>query len=196
MGVVTNLLAGIGTVYTAPVGEALPADDDVDSGIIVPGGNWTATGFTQDGCTVDYTPTFEDVIVDQHKAPVDTILTAEAGSVAFTLAESDAAALAAAFGVAYTTVAAAANQTGQSNLGVGDSTKVKKALLIIGQAPGATGYTRWIYIPKAMPEAKVSIKLEKKHNGIPQQYKMLTDTGQSAGQRLFQIKDITAVPTS
>ena len=194
MGVVTNLLAGIGTVYTAPVGEALPADDDVDSGIIAPAGNWVATGFTQDGCTAEYSPTFEDVIVDQHKAAVDTILTAEAGSVAFTLAESDAAALAAAFGVAYTTVAAAANQTGQSNLGVGDSTKVKKALLIIGTAP--SGYSRWIYIPKAMPEAKVTIKMEKKHNGIQQQYKMLTDPAQNAGQRLFQIKDITAVPTS
>lgn len=194
MGTTTNLLAGIGTIYTAPVGEALPADDDVDSGIITPGGNWTATGFTQDGCTVDYTPTYEDVIVDQHKAPVDSILTAESGSIAFTLAESDAAALAAAFGVAYTTVAAAANQTGQSNLGVGDSTKVKKAILIIGTAPG--GYSRWVYCPKAVPEAKVSIKLEKKHNGIAQQYKLLTDTSQSAGQRLFQVKDITAVPTS
>ena len=194
MGTTTNLLAGIGTIYTAPVGEALPADDDVDSGIITPGGNWTATGFTQDGCTVDYTPTYEDVIVDQHKAPVDSILTAEAGSIAFTLAESDASALAAAFGVAYTTVAAAANQTGQSNLGVGDSTKVKKAILIIGTAPG--GYSRWVYCPKAVPEAKVSIKLEKKHNGIAQQYKLLTDTSQSAGQRLFQVKDITAVPTS
>ena len=194
MGTTTNLLAGIGTIYTAPVGEALPADDDVDSGIITPGGNWTATGFTQDGCTVDYTPTYEDVIVDQHKAAVDSILTAEAGSIAFTLAESDASALAAAFGVAYTTVAAAANQTGQSNLGVGDSTKVKKAILIIGTAPG--GYSRWVYCPKAVPEAKVSIKLEKKHNGIAQQYKLLTDTSQSAGQRLFQVKDITAIPTS
>lgn len=194
MGTLTNLLAGTGTIYTAPTGEALPELDDVDSGLISPGGNWTATGFTQDGFTVEYTPTFEKVVVDQHKAAVDSILTAEAASAAFTLAETDAAALAAAFGVAYTTTAAAANQTGQSELGVGDTTKVKKALLILGTSPA--GYSRMIYCPKASPEAKVTIKLEKKHNGVAQQYELLTDPTQTAGKRLIQILDITAVPTS
>lgn len=82
MGTITNLIQGVGSVYVAPFGEAEPADVDT-----APGGNWVDVGFTQGGVEMIYTPTYQELMVDQEVDIVDRRLTKREMNFRTTLAE-------------------------------------------------------------------------------------------------------------
>jgi hypothetical protein len=59
-GTATNLIMGVGELYIAPFGETEPADIGV-----TPAGNWVDVGYTSGGVTLLYTPTYQELVVDQ-----------------------------------------------------------------------------------------------------------------------------------
>lgn len=59
-GTATNLIMGVGELYVAPFGETEPATLSV-----TPAGNWVDVGYTSGGVTLLYTPTYQELVVDQ-----------------------------------------------------------------------------------------------------------------------------------
>lgn len=86
-----NVIVGAGVMYTAPAGTALPA---AITGPTAPTPtNWTtagftASGYTDDGVSITYTPTFKDITVDEEMAPVDKRLIGEKVEITVKLAEA------------------------------------------------------------------------------------------------------------
>lgn len=57
-----NLIMGAGELYTAPVGTTEPDDSAVGT---PPGVDWNNAGYTKDGVSITYTPTYTPLEVDQ-----------------------------------------------------------------------------------------------------------------------------------
>ena len=68
------------------------------------------------------------------------------------------------------------------------------SLLFVGKSPA--GYSRVIYVPVALANGKVKDSYGKKHTGVPVAWMALADPSQTEGKRLFQVYDISAVPTA
>lgn len=192
MGTVANLLAGPGRLYTAPVGESLPELNNLVSGVVTPGGNWSSVGFRTDpGMLIEYNPSIEDIMVEEATGPVKLNLHAEEVNVSTGLAERDMAAFQDAIAaITASQVAAGSGQTAQDVWGIGGGTAAQVQLLFIGTSP--EGYSRAIVVWKAMAVGKIADKYTKKYAGINAQWKALSDTTKTAGYQLFKVYDITA----
>ncbi len=198
MGTLAKLISGVGTVYTAPFGEAAIEKDDLTPPVVVvtPVGNWVATGFTRDGLTIGYEPQVEDVIVDQHDGPVNWDKVGESAKIGFMIAENDVDALVLAINAAASsTVAAGADQTGQSIVKVGDTAITPIALTVVGKSP-TTGADRIIEFWRVLQVGNPELKLMKTQQGIQVEFAVGCDVTQTAGERLFRITDITAPATT
>ena len=195
MGTRANLLAGGGALWIAPTGTALPEVNNIDTGIITPTAPWVQTGFRIGPVEVGYEPSFEDVIVEEHLAAIKAILTAEKAMISTQFGERDKTAYDNAISaLTASSVAAAADQAGQDLMSVGDGTLAEVSLLFIGTSP--EGYSRAIHAHIAVPNAKIKDSYGKKFAGLPVEWMLLADPGKTAGKRLFQYYDITALPTS
>lgn len=195
MGTRANLLAGGGMLYVAATGTALPESDNLDTGIVVPGEDWAPTGFRMGPLDVEYDPKIGEIFVEEHLAAVKAILEAEGAMLSTELAERDQSAMAMAISALTSGMTeAAANQTGKSSWAVGDGSLVELSLLFVGKSPA--GFSRVIFVPLAVANAKVKDSYGKKHAGLNTQWMAMADPAQPVGTRLFQVFDITAVPTS
>lgn len=197
MGTVLNLLSGTPTLYIASDGEALPELDDLTppAKTITVGGSWSAVGFTLEDFEFTYEPTYEEIFVNEHQAPMQSVLVKEMLKLSLVLAEKDFTAWSQTMNAAtLATVAAGADQTAQDTLVVGDGTSAIKALLLVGTSPESG--SRVIHIPHAKQTGPSKLVMAKGHKGIGVEFTALTDTSQSAGARLFQAYDITAVASS
>lgn len=197
MGTVSNLLSGTIVVYIGPDGESLPELDDLTppAVTVTPAGNWSAVGFTLDDWTLNYDVKHEPVRVNESNSPVAAPLIEEDGSFEFTLAENDLTAWSQAINAStLATQAAAANVTAQDQLGVGDGSQTIYALLLLGTSP--EGGSRVVHVYHAYQDGGVKLGMSKKHQGYKVKFSFLSDTSQSAGERLFKTYDITAVASS
>ena len=195
MGTRANLLAGGGTLYLAPTGTALPELNDLDSGIASPASPWSATGFRMAPLDIEYDPKIDEIFVEEHLAAIKGVLTQEAATLSTALAERDKTAMSQAISaITSSTVSAATDQTGQSKWSVGDGTLNEVSLLFVGKSPA--GYSRVIYVPVALANGKVKDSYGKKQTGVPVAWMALADPSQTEGKRLFQVYDISAVPTA
>ena len=81
----TNIALGPGKLYVAPLLTPIPADLDVawDAG-------WTALGYTIEGNTQTYAPSYDDVDVAEELDVIDSVPTGREITVAFGLAEMTA----------------------------------------------------------------------------------------------------------
>lgn len=198
MSTKANLLAGIGTTYIAPTGEALPEINNLapPTVTVTPAGNWVATGFTSGNFELDYNPTFEDKRVNEVTGPVNTILVDEDATFMISIAEHDLTAWNIAMAAsALSTVAAAADQTAQDILKMGGGTATQKALLCLGTSPESG--SRVIHIPLAVATSQIKLARRKGyHPEIGIVFKVLTDPTLTAGQRMIVVYDITAAASS
>jgi len=79
-----NIIAGSGILRVAPSGTALPSLATLPT-------TWTGfvdVGYTVDGVTMLYTPTFKDLNVDEEMSPIQQLLTAEKFEIKIKMAES------------------------------------------------------------------------------------------------------------
>ena len=198
MGSRTNIIAGAVRIYTAPTGEALPELDDEDDGDLTFAGNWVLAGFSnEEGIDVEYTPTIEYKRVAEHLGPLKGVIIEEELKFSFQVAERDIDAFVLAIGASSkTTTAAAADQSGQDILNLGDGSLTEIALALYGENLSPEGYFRVWHAPLVVKSATVTNKDNKTFNDIPVEFTVLCDPTGTAGQRMVRVYDMTAVPTS
>lgn len=199
MGTKANLLAGTWTIYQASTGEALPEINNLapPTVTVTPGGTWSAHGFTVDKHELEYEQEHEEVIVNEHLGPVKCVLVKEGAILKVKFSENDLTAYSrAATATTLTTVSAAADQTAQDILKVGDGTLSEKALLCLGTSP--EGGSRLIHIPFAVATGGFLLGAGKKHadSEFDVEYTVLTNPSGTVGQRMFLVYDITAAAAS
>jgi len=195
----TNLIAGVGALYTAATGEALPELDDIDTGIVTPAGNWSQTPYFTDeeGVTVVYTPELEPIKVADYNGVIKHILVGEEAKVTSVLAETDMPSFQLAISaITNETTAAAADQTGQDHWGIGGGSIAEKALLWVGTSP--EGYSRVIHVPLCVSVVEVTHENKKKKGsgGVALEFNVMQDTTATTGYQMVEWYDMTAVPTS
>lgn len=196
-----NLIRGPLDVFIGPLGEALPEKDDLPPGTITvtPAGNWIIEGLTvkDENFKLLYTPTYEDILVNEATAAVDAALDFEAGSLGYMLSERDmlhwnrimhASTL--------STQAAGVDQTGQDILGIGHpaSEPTHKSLLILGKNP--EGGSRMIHVYDTLSVDPAEFAHGRKHTGTAILWRFFEDITQTLGERLFKIYDIVLTATS
>lgn len=194
-----NIIAGPLTVYEGPLGESLPDMDDIaPPGItITPGGNWVASGSTQEEFHLIYTPTFESVQINEVTAPVTAFETSAEAEFSYVQAEDDITAWERTIASSTkSTVAAGADQTAQDLLKVGteSSTVTLISLCITGLNP--EGGTRLIHGYRALATGPSDWARARGHMGRTCTYSLYADPAGATGQNLFKVYDITAQASS
>lgn len=70
----TNVLYGIGVLFTAPVGTAVPSDQNLGVGSAWVSGGWTYVGATDQGVSLTFAPTTTDIRVEEQQTPVAALV--------------------------------------------------------------------------------------------------------------------------
>lgn len=165
MGDITNLIQGVGEVYVAPFGETEPADIGT-----TPGGNWVNVGFTKGGVNFIYTPTYQNLTVDQEVDIVDRRLTMREMNFRTTLAEVTIERLLdvamSNFGGAITAVTGPPTADAlEPGVAVGPESQISgMAVLFDGFAPGFTSgvhFRRRLIIRKAVNVAATDVPAQR-----------------------------------
>ena len=84
----TNVVAGSGLLYVAPLGTTLPTTGAHGEWPITWPMGWVACGYTDDGIDLVYTPSIKEIMVDEEAAPVDDVLATEKFAITAKLAEA------------------------------------------------------------------------------------------------------------
>jgi hypothetical protein len=187
----TNVLYGIGIVFTAPVGTALPTDQNLGVGSSWISGGWAYIGATDAGVSVAYNPSTVDINIEEQSTPVAVLVDKATAEISFDFNEETLANVNLAYGGAGTIAVTApgAGQPGKSVLSL--STNVTQlACAVIGK--NALGFARVLSVPAVMSTGQVK-----------------TDYRRSANQRMYPVTlssvcqynlitwiDLTAVATS
>jgi hypothetical protein len=156
---VTAILIGTGTLYTDEIdgGEALfPADPTT-----APAAGWEDAGYTDDGVTVEFDPTIEDVYVAELTDAVDVMKTQQQFSVSAALAQTSLETLQLAMGGTITADQPAAG----FDTWVPNQTTVQSEfqLLFRSAAPGTDKARDWQF-PRCIPVGATEIQ----HTKAPQ----------------------------
>ena len=195
---VTNILHGPVIVYTAPVGESVPADS-VAAGTAW-GGNWARIGLTKAPLTAGYEFEEGEAMVEEALTAVKRWKTKEDLTLETTLAEITAEYLEMAWGGTNTTTAAGAGQVAKDELDLGgEATLEELAWGFEGIYTDSSGteFPVRVFVHKATAKANGELEFgrESEFPGIPIQIKALADLGQSQGERLFKFQRVTAAAT-
>ena len=193
-----NIIHTGAVLWVAPTGEANPDETSVAYGGAW-GGNWVRIGYTKAPLTVNYESTETDVNVEEELPPVKRFRTAENLTLETTMAEFTAAYLQRAAGeqttVTETAAGAAQDAYEQTGLG-GDSTLTERKWGWEGRFIDSAGLeqpVRW-FIHKATAMVNGAFEFSQKSDdypGIPLQLKALSDTTQSAGEKLCIFQRVT-----
>ena len=182
----TQIIAGSGLLYVAPLGTTLPTVDSHGEYPIAWPAGWTPVGYTDAGIDLVYTPTIKELFVDEETAPVADVLATEKFHVAAHLAEATLANLNRA--IAASTLTDHSATLGDINVNAGSQALNYCMVGVSGPAPG-TGKIRLLIMRKAITTSAVSMKIQRKDKVvIPVQF----DARKLSGYNLFDIWDLTA----
>lgn len=200
-GSISDVLIGTGVLYSAAVGTAFPgADSTTASEWAEISSSWTDVGYSEDGWTLEYDKSFEDIMVAEEIDPIKSVKTAQEIRITGTLAQSSMANLQLAFG------GGTFDEDDETNFSTGYDTLVppattgytEKSLLLVTE--GASGAIRHFQIPRAVNVGAFSMA----HQKAPQkvliavEFKILvpdansTSVGTTDGKKnLFRIVENT-----
>lgn len=182
----TQVIAGSGKIYIAPLGSTLPVTDAHGEYPVSWPVAWIPVGYTDDGIDFSYTPTIKELMVDEETAPVGDILTAEKCFIGAKLAEATLANLHNA--IAASTLTDHSATLGDIKLGAGSQALNYVMVGVEGPAPG-TNKTRLIFLYKAITTVAVSFKMQRKDKVV---FPVQWDARKLSGQDLFDIYDLTS----
>jgi hypothetical protein len=113
-----NVLYGLGLVFTANQGTALPSDQNLGVGSSWTGGGWSYIGATDAGVTLTWTPSVVDVSIEEQPTPVAKVVDKATFEVGFNFSEETLTNINTAFGAAgsIAVTAPGAGQPGKSVL--------------------------------------------------------------------------------
>jgi len=170
---VSQIIAGPGLIFVAPVGTAPPSLASLPVTFNNP---WYQVGYTDAGIDLVYTPTIKEVYVDEEAAVVLDILEKEKFVVQAHLAEVNVQNLS--LGISACTLAAQAISVGSLPLNY-------IAVGVTGPAPN--GNTRVCLLSKAITTVAVSMKITRKDKQV---IPVSWDARKLSGTPLLTITDV------
>jgi len=204
-GTISDVLIGTGVLYVGAKGSTFPVEDsttttawaDLDSA-------WTDVGYSEDGWTLEYDKTFEDIMVAEEIDPIKSVKTAQEIRLTGTLSQASLTSLKEAFGGGTITEDDSTNFASGFDVltppGTDDFTE--KSLILVTEGPG--GAIRHFHIPRAVNVGAFSMA----HQKAPQkvllavEFKILvpdsssTSVGTTNGkENMFRIVDNTNATT-
>lgn len=197
--VVVNIEHSGAWLYFAPVGESNPDETSVAFGAAW-GGNWARVGFTKAPWTQAYTSDEVEIMVEEELGAVKRRRTSEALVWETTLAEITAEymTLAGSDQDTVSETAAAGGQKAFESVGLGGAllmAEKKWGVEMLHVTAGGDNEPMRMFMHKGTAMFNGNLEFSKKATeaaGIPLQVKALTDTSQSAGQKLCIFQRVTA----
>lgn len=187
----TNVLYGVGIVFTAPLTTTLPTDQNLGVGTAWTALGWNYIGATDAGVSITYTPTTVDINIEEQPTPVAVLVDKATAQITFDFNEETLANVNLAYGGAgsIAVTAPGAGQPGKSVLSLSINV-TQLACAVIGK--NSLGFARVLSVPAIMSTGTVK-----------------TDYRRSAAQRMYpctfnsvcaissiQWTDLTAIATS
>ena len=187
---ISEVMLGTGVLYVGDEATAFPADPSTSPS----GSDWSDIGYSENGWTLDYDKTFEDVMVAEEIDPIFTIKTAQEVRISGELAQVSLGNLKEAMGGG--TITTGTPSTGFSELKPPSSDSfLEKSLLLRIDAPdstlGGTLKKRDVLVPRAVNVGAFSMT----HAKAPQkvlvavEYKVLKPGSGAQFTELFKIID-------
>lgn len=187
---ISEVMLGTGVLYVGDEATAFPADPSTSPS----GSDWSDIGYSENGWTLDYDKTFEDVMVAEEIDPIFTIKTAQEVRISGELAQVSLTNLKEAMGGG--TITTGTPTTGFSELKPPSSDSfLEKSLLLRIDAPdstlGGTLKKRDVLVPRAVNVGAFSMT----HAKAPQkvlvavEYKVLKPGSGAQFTELFKIID-------
>lgn len=150
----TNVLYGVGILFTAIVGTAVPSDQNLGVGTSWTGLGWAYVGSTEAGVTVTFNPTTQDINIEEQPTPVAVAVNTATLQITTNLSEETLANVNMAWGNGGTIAVTApgAGQPGKSVLTL--STNFQQvAVALVGK--NQLGYARVLEIPAVVSAGQV-----------------------------------------
>ncbi len=204
-GAISDVLIGTGVLYVGAKGSTFPTEDAVDATAWADNdAAWTDVGYSEDGWSLEYDKTFEDIMVAEEIDPIKSVKTAQEIRLTGTLAQASMTAIKEAFGggtiTEDNTTDFASGFDTYSPPSTDDFTE--KSLMLVTEGPG--GAVRHFHIPRAVNVGAFTMA----HQKAPQkvllavEFKILvpdsvsTSVGTTNGkENLFKIIDNTNAST-
>lgn len=150
----TNVLYGVGILFTATVGTAVPSDQNLGVATAWTGLGWAYVGATEAGVTVTFNPTVQDLNIEEQPTPVAVVVGAATLQVTATLSEETLfnVNLAWGNGGSIAVTPAGAGQPGKSVMTLSTNFQ-SMACALVGR--NQLGYARVLNIPQVMSAGQV-----------------------------------------
>lgn len=159
----TNVLYGVGIVYTAPTGTALPSDQNLGVGSSWISGGWSYVGATDAGVQLTWNPSTVDISIEEQPTPVAVLVDKATCQVNFDFSEETLANLNTAYGGAGTIAVTApgASQPGKSVLTLSTNFPTL-ACAVVGK--NSLGFARVLSVPGVMSSGQVQTNYRRSAN--------------------------------
>ena len=142
----SNVLYGIGVLFTAPVGTALPSDQNLGVGSSWVSGGWNYIGATEQGLSLNFNPSVTDIKIEEQSTPVAALVDSVSFQVTTTMSEETLANVQLVYGAggSIAVTAPGASQPGQSVLTLSTSFQ-NLAAAVVGK--NQLGFARVFSLP-------------------------------------------------
>jgi hypothetical protein len=150
----TNVLYGVGILFTATVGTAVPSDQNLGVASSWTGLGWAYVGATEAGVTVTFNPSTQDLNIEEQPTPIATVVSTATLQVTCSLSEETLfnVNLAWGNGGSIAVTPAGAGQPGKSVLTLSTNFQ-SMACALVGR--NQLGYARVLSIPQVMSAGQV-----------------------------------------
>ena len=187
----TNVLYGIGVLFTAPVGTALPSDQNLGVGSSWISGGWTYVGATDQGVSLNYAPSTNDINIEEQQTPVAVIVTNISFQITTSLSEETLANVSLSYGNSGTIAVTApgASQPGKSVLTL-SATLGSLACAVVGK--NQLGFARVFSVPVVMSTGSVKTDFRRAANARLYPVTLNATCPMSS----VTVTDLTAIATS
>jgi hypothetical protein len=150
----TNVLYGVGILFTATVGTAMPSDQNLGVASAWTGLGWAYVGATEAGVTVTFNPSTQDLNIEEQPTPIATVVSTATLQVTCSLSEETLfnVNLAWGNGGSIAVTPAGAGQPGKSVLTLSTNFQAM-ACALVGR--NQLGFARVLNIPQVMSAGQV-----------------------------------------
>jgi len=186
-----NVLYGVGVLFTAPVGTAVPSDQNLGVGSSWVTGGWSYIGATEQGLSVTFNPTTTTIRVEEQLTPVAVIVDQVTMEITTSLSEETLSNVALTYGNAgvIAVTAPGASQPGKSTLTLSTSFS-SLAAAVVGK--NQLGFARVLSIP--IVQSAGSVKTDYRRSANNRSYPLTLNAVCPTSS--ISISDLTAIATS